>query len=529
MFTSLVVALDLEANGDRALPVVRALARLADVAVELVTVSSPRVAEDIDSFELSRRATASGWPAHAYTVLHGDDVAQALVDHVRGRHGSLLVMATSAKRPLVGRLGGSVSTRVLALTDRPVLLVGPMVSPRLRIARPTLVVGVGPMEHAGVAVSTIASWTQTFPGDDPWVVEVVPTAAGPIDPADAGAAAHLRPYVELLAGAGVRASSRVLQGGEPGFSLEDFAEHIADPVLVATSARWTDGQRHWHSETRELVRHSTHPVLVVPAAGGAPPPDSPAPRPPRPATSRWRPTIRLPSRSFPWRRAGSSCAPVASVGWPSTWTIGHASSRSTSWSTARRSSSAPHPARSCRPPGGADVEFEVDHYDASTGRAWSVIVAGRATEVTRADEWEQVHDLLLFPWHLAPKPFFVRIVPEAVTGRRFRAVYAGADEDETGPVAAAGEDPARILTGPACTVASSGGGQPNGEHVNAWVRDCCSSPFRSDLVLVHAVRRLGASARTHASNAGSACPAHPTEGRGRPLSVRRCTFPATDR
>ena len=40
---------------------------------------------------------------------------------------------------------------------------------------------------------------------------------------------------------------------------------IADPVLVATSARWTDGQRHWHSETRELVSHSTHPVLVVPA------------------------------------------------------------------------------------------------------------------------------------------------------------------------------------------------------------------------------------------------------------------------
>ena len=182
-------------------------------------------------------------------------------------------MATSAKRPLVGAWVATSSTRVLALTDRPVLLVGPMVSPRLRIARPTLVVGVGPMEHAGVAVSTIASWTQTFPGDDPWVVEVVPTAT---DPAEAAAAANLRPYVELLAGAGVRASSRVIQGGEPGFWLEDFAEHIADPILVATSARWTDDQRHWHSETRELVRQSTHPVLVVPAAGGTPPPDSPA-------------------------------------------------------------------------------------------------------------------------------------------------------------------------------------------------------------------------------------------------------------
>ena len=54
MFTSLVVALDLEATGDRALPVVRALSRLADVAVELVTVSSPR---------LPRTSTRSSWAA----------------------------------------------------------------------------------------------------------------------------------------------------------------------------------------------------------------------------------------------------------------------------------------------------------------------------------------------------------------------------------------------------------------------------------------------------------------------------------
>ena len=441
MFTSLVVALDLEANGDRALPVVRALARLADVAVELVTVSSPLVAEDIDSFELSRRATASGWPAHAYTVLHGDDVARALVDHVRGRHGSLLVMATSAKRPLVGRLGGSVSTRVLALTDRPVLLVGPMVSPRLRIARPTLVVGVGPMEHAGVAVSTIASWTQTFPGDDPWVVEVVPTAAGPADPADVGAAAHLRPYVELLAGAGVRASSRVLQGGEPGFWLEDFAEHIADPILVATSARWTDGQLHWHSETRELVRHSTHPVLVVPAAGGAPPPDSPAGRARRHARD-----VSLATED-PTADGGASRGDLLGA-------RPHASRRSVGRQRGRSGAHLPDQLRGRRPDDRLPHRSRHEVVGRPScrrrvrgrplrridGRAWSVIVAGRATEVTRADEWEHVHDLLLFPWHLAPKPFFVRIVPEAVTGRRFRAVYAGADDADTSPIASADED-----------------------------------------------------------------------------------------
>ena len=445
MFTSLVVALDLEATGDRALPVVRALARLADVAVELVTVSSPLVAEDIDSFELSRRATASGWPAHSYSVLHGDDVAQVLVDHVEGRPGSLLVMAATAKRPLVGRLGGSVSTRVLALTGQPVLLVGPMVSPRVQISRPTLVVGVGPMEHAGVAVSTIASWTQTFPGDDPWVVEVVPTDPHPVK----RAALHVRPYVELLNGVGVRASSRVLHGDEPGSSLADFAEHIADPILVATSARWTDEQRHWHSETRELVRHSTHPVLVVPAAGGAPPPESDAAAPPPERAATAAPSdVSVPAVDGPgaveelgeatcWelvrtRRVGRLAVNVDGRAriFPINFVV---DGRTVVFRTA--------PGTKLSAVGGADVEFEVDHYDTSTGRAWSVIVAGHAHEVTQADEWEHVHDLRLFPWHVAPKPFFVRIVADAVTGRRFRAVLAGADDDDTGPVAASDDAP----------------------------------------------------------------------------------------
>ena len=71
----------------------------------------------------------------------------------------------------------------------------------------------------------------------------------------------------------------------------------------------------------------------------------------------------------------------------------------------------------------AEVAFEVDDYDPRTRCATSVIVAGRATEVTEPDEWESAQSLPLFPWHVAPKPHFVRIVPDRVTGRTFRAAY----------------------------------------------------------------------------------------------------------
>ena len=78
MYTTVVVALDLEPDGDRALPVVRALSELADVSIELLSVTPRREELEVDAFELSRRATANGWPAHSYSVLRSDDPAGSI-------------------------------------------------------------------------------------------------------------------------------------------------------------------------------------------------------------------------------------------------------------------------------------------------------------------------------------------------------------------------------------------------------------------------------------------------------------------
>ena len=127
MFTTIVVALDLTPDGDRALPIAGVLSEVADVAVELLTVSGVNVTEEVDAFELSRRATANGWPAHSYRIVHSEEAAEAIADHVNGCDDVLLLMATSAKRPLLGRILGSVSEGVLRLVEEPVLLVGPHV------------------------------------------------------------------------------------------------------------------------------------------------------------------------------------------------------------------------------------------------------------------------------------------------------------------------------------------------------------------------------------------------------------------
>ncbi len=265
MFTTLAVALDLEADGDRALPVVRALAAIGDVDVELLTVDSPHVPEEVDAFELSRRATANGWPAHSYTVLRSDDVATAIVDHLDGRNGVLLVMSTTAKRPAVGHVLGSVTEKVLRTIDQPVLLVGPNAAAPGEWEQVTPIICIDPTDTALDAVPSLRSWTQTFRSSPPWVVEVIPTVTDWDPAADAFATSHVHSFTQTLAEHGIAANSEVLHGGAPEVWLDDFADHTSNPFFVTTSTRWADGRPHWHSATRQLVQRSTRPVLVVPA------------------------------------------------------------------------------------------------------------------------------------------------------------------------------------------------------------------------------------------------------------------------
>jgi hypothetical protein len=66
------------------------------------------------------------------------------------------------------------------------------------------------------------------------------------------------------------------------------------------------------------------------------------------------------------------------------------------------------------------VVFEVDETDEQTRSGWSVVVHGLAQEVTAADTrtLERVRALPLEPWAEGRKPYYVRITPRFVSGRR---------------------------------------------------------------------------------------------------------------
>ncbi len=68
---------------------------------------------------------------------------------------------------------------------------------------------------------------------------------------------------------------------------------------------------------------------------------------------------------------------------------------------------------------GPRVAFEADGADPAAGQAWSVVLKGRAEEVTQLHELLDTTALPLFPWHLGPKHHLIRIAVEEITGRRF--------------------------------------------------------------------------------------------------------------
>jgi nitroimidazol reductase NimA-like FMN-containing flavoprotein (pyridoxamine 5'-phosphate oxidase superfamily) len=67
------------------------------------------------------------------------------------------------------------------------------------------------------------------------------------------------------------------------------------------------------------------------------------------------------------------------------------------------------------------VAFEADGFDPVRGDAWSVIVRGTTRVLEKLNEVYAAQELPLVPWDATPKPIFVRIEPETISGRRFAA------------------------------------------------------------------------------------------------------------
>ncbi len=131
----LVVAWDGSDDADGALVVGERLARSLDLGIEVVEVVDPAVVPEgatlAETAELARLArtwehAARHRPLREWDVLHGRDVAGALVDHVRGGH-DVLVVGSHGRTGARARPLGGTSAAAVRRSPVPVLVVGPAV------------------------------------------------------------------------------------------------------------------------------------------------------------------------------------------------------------------------------------------------------------------------------------------------------------------------------------------------------------------------------------------------------------------
>jgi nitroimidazol reductase NimA-like FMN-containing flavoprotein (pyridoxamine 5'-phosphate oxidase superfamily) len=72
------------------------------------------------------------------------------------------------------------------------------------------------------------------------------------------------------------------------------------------------------------------------------------------------------------------------------------------------------------------VAFEADDYDERTRSGWSVLVNGRAHAIYEEAEIQRLSRLGLRPWvSAADRPFWIRIHPTSISGRRIPDLEAG--------------------------------------------------------------------------------------------------------
>ena len=64
------------------------------------------------------------------------------------------------------------------------------------------------------------------------------------------------------------------------------------------------------------------------------------------------------------------------------------------------------------------VLFEADDHNVAEG--WSVIIKGTARSLRTNEQIEEAERAQLLSWTTSEKPHYVRVIPEIVTGRRFR-------------------------------------------------------------------------------------------------------------
>ena len=252
------MALDLSPSADRAIPVGAALARQADVPLELVVIGGPGMDPEVDDADLQRRVPLAAIEP-VLTVLRDEDAAGRLCDY--GRHdGLVLCLATHGRGSLASAILGSVSRYVAEHAEHPTVLVGPKA--HIDAARfDTIVVGVDPAYPNEALLDTAAAWAKVL-GAEVHLVAVEEPAnwmLAATEPVAHRLEGVLNENAASVSARGLDVRTTVIHVGRPAAALVDVAERDGRCLLMVSTGR----RNGLSAVTARLAHLAPVPVVVA--------------------------------------------------------------------------------------------------------------------------------------------------------------------------------------------------------------------------------------------------------------------------
>jgi nucleotide-binding universal stress UspA family protein len=266
--TTFVVPLDGSAFAERALRPACAIAARLEHARVLLVQCEP------DDVEVARRYLHDRASLYADVVdidtriVDSGDPAETILSIAATEADGMLCMATHGRGGLRATVLGSVSTKVVCGSVRPLVLVGPHCrNTLLPTERGRLLVCSDGSTSSNSVIPTASTWSDRL-RLEPWLTEVVPPDENP-EPAHEP---HPNREVEaarvrldaLAAGFGTTPAHTDVLHGAPGRSIPWFAERLpAAMIAMATHGRSGLSRIAMGSVATDVVRHAPCPILLT--------------------------------------------------------------------------------------------------------------------------------------------------------------------------------------------------------------------------------------------------------------------------
>lgn len=217
--------------------------------------------EESEAEEMARRLAtlAEGFGATAETRVDYD-VPAVILEVAREQEPALVCMASHGRGRLSGALLGSNTAAVLAAAPSPVLLAGPHLDPRRRLAERSVVACVDGSEPSEAGVAVAAGWA-TMLGVP---LEILTVA----EPGLERPAGYVEALVQACERPGLQVTGLTIREASPADAIVAHAGRAPTGLLVATTHARTGLRRMaFGSVAASIVRSSPVPVLAVRPTG----------------------------------------------------------------------------------------------------------------------------------------------------------------------------------------------------------------------------------------------------------------------